>query len=331
MKTAVMCRTLGAPDQLTLERVPAEPLGVGAVRVAIRAAGLNFPDVLMVAGRYQLKPLMPFTPGMEAAGIVTELGPGVQGRQVGERVMFRAWHGGYADQAVVPAQEVLPLPVNFSFAEGAAFLVAVSTATHALLQRGQLQAGEVLLVHGASGGVGLAAVEVGKLLGATVIATASSAEKLAVAGARGSDYLIDHTRENFRERVLDLTGGKGADVILDTVGGEVFEQSMRCIAWGGRLLVVGFASGVIPEIRMNQPLLKCFSIVGVRALEHAVHQPQEVAAYRKWMLDWAAKGRLKPHVSKVFPLARYQEAMACIADRSAIGRIVLEVDAATSS
>ncbi|OGA36021.1 MAG: NADPH:quinone oxidoreductase [Betaproteobacteria bacterium RIFCSPLOWO2_12_FULL_62_13b] len=325
MVSAVVCRTLGTPDLLKLENVPVMHVGPGEVRIAVHAAGLNFADILMVAGKYQLKPPMPFIPGMEAAGIVTEVGSGVVHRRPGERVMFRAWHGCYAEEAIAPVEEVLPLPENFSFAEGASFMVAVSTATNALLQRGQLQSGEVLLVHGAAGGVGLAAVEVGKLLGATVIATASSREKLAIVQDRGSDHAIDYARDNFKDRVMEITAGNGADVILDTVGGEVFEQSMRCIAWGGRLLVVGFAGGRIPEIKMNQPLLKCFSIVGVRAMEHVKRKPKDGAAYRDWMLGWANKGRLRPHVSQVLPLERFREAMELLQSRKAIGRVVLEV------
>ena len=325
MNLAVLCTEPSSYDSLTLEEVPIQALSAHDVRVEIYAAGINFPDILMAAGKYQLKPPLPFTPGMEAAGIISELGTNVRTHKVGDRVMFRAWHGCYAQQAVVPEAELLPVPKNFSFAEGAAFIVATATATNALLQRGQLKSGEVLLVHGAAGGVGLAAVEVGKLLGATVIATASSAEKLAVAQARGADYLINYKHENFQARVMEITNGKGADVILDTVGGDVFEQSMRCIAWGGRLLVVGFAGGAIPAIKMNQPLLKCFSIVGVRAIEHAKQNPEEGKAYRQWMLGWANQGRLRPHISKVFPLKQYQDAMRVLATRQAVGRVVLEV------
>ncbi|MEI6836961.1 MAG: NADPH:quinone oxidoreductase family protein [Alcaligenaceae bacterium] len=325
MNLAVLCREPSSYDTLTLEDVPIQALDTDEVRVEIYAAGINFPDILMASGKYQLKPPLPFTPGMEAAGIVSELGTNVRTHKVGDRVMFRAWHGCYAQQAVVPEAELLPVPKNFSFAEGAAFIVATATATNALLQRGQLKSGEVLLVHGAAGGVGLAAVEVGKLLGATVIVTASSAEKLAVAQVRGADYLINYKHENFQARVMEITGGKGADVILDTVGGEIFEQSMRCIAWGGRLLVVGFAGGVIPQIKMNQPLLKCFSIVGVRAIEHAKQNPEEGQAYRRWMLDWANQGRLRPHISQVFPFKQYQDAMRLLATRQAVGRVVLEM------
>ena len=326
MVRAVVCHTLGTPDVLKLEDLPPRDIGAGEVRVAVHAAGLNLPDLLMSAGRYQLKPPLPFTPGMEAAGIVAEVGRGVAHRRCGDRVMFRAWYGCYAEEVIVPEEEALPLPDVFSFTEGASFMVAVSTATNALLQRGQLRAGEVLLVHGAAGGVGLAAVEVGKLLGATVIATASSPEKLEVVKAHGCDHAIDHSRENFCDRVMEITANNGADVILDTVGGDVFEQSMRCIAWAGRLLVVGFASGRIPEIRMNQPLLKCFSIIGVRAIEHHRRKPQEGAAYRKWMLDWADKGRLKPHLFRVFALPRFREALELLQSRSVIGRVVLDME-----
>jgi NADPH2:quinone reductase len=326
--SAVVCRAFGAPDALQLEDVAPQSVQPGQVRIAMRAAGLNFPDLLMVAGQYQLKPALPFTPGMEGAGVVTEVGAGVADRRVGDRVMFHAWYGCHAEEAVVPDHEVLALPADFSFEQGASFMVAVSTATNALLQRGRLQQGETLLVHGAGGGVGLAAVEVGKLLGATVIATASTPAKLALAARRGSDHGIDYTRENFKDRVLEITNGVGADVILDTVGGDVFEQSMRCIAWGGRLLVVGFASGRIPEIRMNQPLLKCFSIVGVRAIEHVKRKPAEGDAYRAWMLDWANRGRLRPEVTARFALDRFRDAMHLLASRQATGRVVLEMPGA---
>lgn len=325
MYTAVVCRTHDGPGSLTLEQLPSRPLAAGQVRIAMRAAGLNFPDLLMSRNLYQVKPQLPFTPGMEGAGHISEVGEGVPGYAVGDRVMFTAWHGCFAQEAIAPAAELLRMPPDFTFAEAASFVVAVSTAMNALLQRAALRPGETLLVHGAAGGVGLAAVQVGKLLGARVIATASSAEKLAVAASEGADFGIDYRRENFRERVLEITAGEGADVVLDTVGGEVFEQSMRCMAWGGRLLVVGFASGQIPEVKMNQPLLKCFSIVGVRALEHVKRRPHEGQAYRAWMLDAAAQGKLRPRVCATFPLERFREALSLLEVRQAIGRVVLEM------
>jgi NADPH:quinone reductase len=328
MYSAVVCRSHEGPAMLRLEKVSSRPIEANEVRISMRAAGLNFPDLLMSRNAYQIKPDLPFSPGMEGAGVISEVGNSVHRYKQGDRVMFRAWHGCYAEEAVAPEHELLPIPECFSFSEAAAFVVAVSTATNALLQRAQLREGETVLVHGAGGGVGLAAVEVAKLLGAKVIATASSPEKLALAEKKGSDFGINYSRENFKERVMQITNGEGADVIVDTVGGQVFEQSMRCIAWGGRLLVVGFAGGTIPEVKMNQPLLKCFSIVGVRALEHVKRRPAEGEAYRKWMLGWANKRRLRPHVSATFPLERFGEAMHLLESRQATGRVVLEMHAA---
>src|SRR5207302_8745585 len=212
----------------------------GEVRVAIRAAGLNFPGVLMAAGEYQLKPELPFTPSMEAAGDVTEVGAEASGVAVGDKVIVKMRHGAYTDEAVVAPSQLTPLPSTFDYAEGATFLAAHGTAYHGLIDRGQVRPGEVLLVHGAGGGVGLAAVEIGKMLGATVIAAASSEEKLAVAQARGADHLVLYAREPFRDAVKRITDRRGADVVFDPVGGEVFENSLRCIAWGARILVIGF-------------------------------------------------------------------------------------------
>ncbi len=257
MPRALICHDQNGPDSITVETVDVTEPGEGEVRIAVRASGLNFPDLLMSAGKYQLQPTLPFTPGFEAAGVVDAVGPGVTRFVASDRVMVRQWWGCHAEMLVAPIDAVLPLPDGFGFEEGAAFVVATSTAVNAVMQRGQLQPGETLLVHGAAGGVGLAAVETGKLLGAHVIATASSDEKRAIARSRGADITIDYTQDNFRDLVMDVTDGKGADVVFDPVGGDVFERSLRCMAWGGRILVVGFTSGRIPEIRMNQPLLKC--------------------------------------------------------------------------
>src|SRR5512139_2625061 len=226
MVRAVVCRELGPPETLRLETFPSRPLKPGEVRVAIRAAGLNFPDVLMAAGEYQLKPELPFTPGVEAAGDVTERDPAAGGVAVGDKVIVKMRHGAYADEAVVAASQLTPMPSTFDYAEAATFLAGHGTAYHALIDRGRVEAGEVLLVHGAGGGVGLAAVEMGKMLGATVIACASSEEKLAIAQARGADHLIRYDREPFRDAVKRITDGRGADVVFDPVGGEVFEDSM---------------------------------------------------------------------------------------------------------
>src|SRR4051794_36403007 len=233
MPRAVFCHELGPPEKLRLESFASAPLAPGQARVAIRAAGINFPDILMAAGEYQLKPELPFIPGMEAAGDVIEIDR-VQGVSVGDRVIVKLRHGAYADEAVVTPAQLTPLPSTFDYAEGATFLAAHGTAHHALVDRAQIRPGEVLLVHGAGGGVGLAAVEIGKLLGATVIAVASSEAKLAVARARGADHALRAGAEPFHDAVKRITGGRGADVVFDPVGGEVFEHSLRCIGWGAR-------------------------------------------------------------------------------------------------
>src|ERR1700761_6332471 len=321
MPKAVVCRELGPPSWLRLETFASKPPAPGQVRVAIRAAGINFPDILMAAGEYQLKPELPFTPGMEAAGDVVEVS-GADGVAVGNRVIVKLRHGAYADEAVVNPSQLTPLPSTFDYAEGATFLAAHGTAYHALIDRGQLRPGEVLLVHGAGGGVGLAAVEIGKLLGATVIAAASSEEKLAVAKARGADHLVLYGREPFRDAVKRITDGRGADVVYDPVGGEFFENSVRCIAWGARLLVIGFTGG-IGLARTNLLLIKGASVLGVRAGE-AVRRARALGEMRlRKLLEWAEVGKLRPHISHRVPLEGYARAMRLLMDRKAIGRVVL--------
>lgn len=323
MTRALICNSLGGPDALQLERVEIPDPGESEIRVAIRASGLNFPDLLMSRGQYQLKPDMPFPLGFEAAGVVDRIGSGVTRFAIGDHVMVRRWWGCHAEAITVPQDAALRLPQGFSFAEGAAFMVATSTAINAVMQRGQLLRGETLLVHGAAGGVGLAAVEIGKLLGARVIATASTPEKLEVARSRGAEIGINYVKEDFRQAVLDATDGNGADVVFDPVGGDVFEKSLRCMAWGGRILVIGFTSGRIPEVRMNQPLLKCISIVGVRAIEHLTRKPAEGAAYQKQMLEWAGQGHLRPNISHRFPFDQWREALATMEARTGVGRVVM--------
>ncbi|MHB8272394.1 NADPH:quinone oxidoreductase family protein [Bradyrhizobium sp.] len=322
MPRAVVCRELGPPETLRLERFASAPLASGQVRVAIHAAGINFPDILMAAGEYQLKPELPFIPGMEAAGEVIEVGGAANGVAVGDRVIVKLRHGGYADEAVVTPSQLTPLPSTFDYAEGATFLAAHGTAYHALVDRGQVQRGEVLLVHGAGGGVGLAAVEIGKLLGATVIAAASSEEKLAVAQARGADHLVLYGREPFRDVVKRITDGRGVDVVYDPVGGEVFEQSLRCIAWGARVLVIGFTGG-IGLARTNLLLIKGASVLGVRAGEAARKNPALGVARIKALGEWAETGKIRPNISHRLPLEDYAKAMRLLMDRKAIGRVAL--------
>jgi NADPH2:quinone reductase len=319
---AVVCRELGPPECLRLETLPSPPLARDEVRVAIRSAGINFPDILMVSGEYQLKPELPFTPGMEAAGDVIEVDGAVRGITVGDKVIVKLRYGGYADEAVVTPEQLTPLPTTFDYAEGATFLAAHGTAYHALIDRGQLRQGEVLLVHGAGGGVGLAAVEIGKLLGATVIAAASSEEKLAVAKAKGADHLVLYTREPFRDAVKRITDGHGADVVFDPVGGDIFENSLRCIAWGARLLVVGFTGGV-GLARTNLVLIKGASVLGVRAGEAVRKDPALGEARMTKLREWAEAGKVRPHISHRLPLNEYAAAMRLLIERQAIGRVAL--------
>ena len=322
MPSAVVCRELGPPESLRLETIAPAPLGRGAVRVKVHAAGINFPDILMVAGDYQLKPELPFTPGVEAAGDVIEVDAAATGVAVGDRVMVKMRHGAYADEAVVTSSQLTPLPQNFDYAEGATFLAAHGTAYHALLDRGQLRQGEVLLVHGAGGGVGLAAVEIGKMLGATVIAAASSEQKLAVAGARGADHLVLYGREPFRDAVKRITEGRGADVVFDPVGGEIFEDSLRCISWGARILVIGFTGG-IGLARTNLLLIKGASVIGVRAGEAARRNPVLGEVRTNALMEWAEAGKIRPNISHRLPLKDYAQAMRLVIERKAIGRVAL--------
>lgn len=291
------------------------------VKVRLRAASVNFPDILLVQGKYQLKPDLPFTPGMEGAGDVVAVGEGVARAKVGDRVVVGARFGCFAEEIVVPESAVRPLPSGFDYAKGAAYPAAYLTAYVGLVRRGALQAGETLLVHGAAGGVGLAAVDLGKLLGARVIATASSEEKRAFLKTYGADHVL--APSGFRDAVKALTGGKGADVIYDPVGGDVFDESVRCIAFAGRLLVIGFTSGRIPTVSVNMPLIKGFSVVGVRAGEYGRQHPENGAENVRMIDAWAAEGKIRPHVHATLPLERAREAMAMLQARQVIGKVVL--------
>src|SRR6266446_5817902 len=321
MPRAVVCRELGPPERLRLETFAPARLAPGQVRLAIHAAGINFPDILMAAGEYQLKPELPFTPGVEAAGEVTEVN-GAAGVAIGDKVIVKMRHGAYTDEAVVAPSQLTPLPSTFDYAEGATFLAAHGTAYHGLIDRGQLRPGEVLLVHGAGGGVGLAAVEIGKMLGAIVIATASSDEKLEIAKGKGADHLVRYDREPFRDAVKRITDGRGADVVFDPVGGDVFENSMRCIAWGARLLIVGFTGG-IGLAKTNLLMIKGASVLGVRAGEAVRKNPTLGEVRIKALLEWAEAGKIRPNVSHRLPLEDYARAMRLLMERKAIGRVAL--------
>jgi NADPH2:quinone reductase len=293
----------------------------GEVKIRLRAASVNFPDILMVQGKYQLKPELPFSPGMEGAGDVDAVGEGVARVKAGDKVVLGARFGCYAEEIVVPEAAVRALPSGFDYAKGAAYPAAYLTAYVGLVRRGELQAGETLLVHGAAGGVGLAAVDVGKLLGARVIATASSEEKRAFLKSYGADHVL--APSGFREAVKDLTAGRGADVIYDPVGGDVFDESVRCIAFGGRLLIIGFTSGRIPTVSVNMPLIKGFSVVGVRAGEYGRQYPERGVENVRTIGVWASAGKIRPHVHAALPLERAREAMALLQTRQVIGKVVL--------
>jgi len=322
MTRALIVRAL-SDDLSTLkmeDRALAAP-GKGEVKVRLRAASVNFPDILMVQGKYQLKPELPFSPGMEGAGDVVAVGEGVSRVKVGDKVVFGSRFGCYAEEINVAEAAVRALPSGFDYAKGAAYPAAYLTAYVGLVRRGTLQAGETLLVHGAAGGVGLAAVDLGKLLGATVIATASSDEKRAFLKSYGADHVLPSA--GFREAVKDLTGGRGADVIYDPVGGDVFDESVRCIAFDGRLLVIGFTSGRIPTVSVNMPLIKGFSVVGVRAGEYGRQFPAKGIENIRTIDAWASAGKIRPHVCATFPLEQAPEAMAMLENRKVIGKVVL--------
>lgn len=310
---------------IRLEEIELPPPGEGEVRLRLKACSINFPDILMIQGKYQFKPDLPFSPGMEGAGIVTELGSGVDNLKVGDEVVAGLRIGGFAEEVNASASACRPIPSGMDFVKAAAYPAAYLTAYVALVIRGNLKAGETLLVHGSTGGVGLAAVDVGKLLGATVIATSASDEKLKTVKERGADHVLNVT-EGFREKVKELTGGKGADVIYDPVGGDVFDESVRCIAWNGRLLIIGFTSGRIPTVPVNMPLIKGFSVVGVRAGEYGRRDPEAGKQNIETIDRWAAEGKIDPYVCATFPLEKAVDAMRMLQDRKAVGKVVITMN-----
>ena len=320
---AVLCKTLGPAQNLVLEEVASPVPKKNEILLDVQAAGVNFPDTLIIEGKYQFQPPLPFSPGGEAAGGVAAGGEKAGAFKGGDRVMALTGWGAFAEQVAVPFYNVLPIPASMDFTTAAAFGMTYGTSMHALRQRGQLQAGETLLVLGASGGVGLAAVEIGKAMGARVIAAASSAEKLAVAKAAGADELIDYRQASLRDEIKRLTGGQGVDVIYDPVGGELFEQAVRGLAWNGRLLVVGFASGTIPQLAANLVLLKGAAVLGVFWGAFAQRQPEDNAANFRQLFAWHAEGKLKPLVSQTYPLAEAGAAIEKLGQRQAVGKLVV--------
>jgi len=325
---AVLCKQFGPPDSLVVEEVASPKVGIGEVVIAVKAASLNFPDVLIIQNKYQFKPPLPFSPGSELAGVVKEIGPGVQGWRPGDKVIAFTTYGAFAEEVKTDASRLVPLPEKMDFVTGAAFLLTYATTDHALRDRAALAAGETLLVLGAAGGVGLAAIEIGKALGARVIACASSEEKLAVCRSHGADATINYATEDLRERIKALTEGRGVDVVYDPVGGPYTEPAFRSLAWRGRHLVVGFAAGEIPKLPLNLALLKGASVVGVFWGDFARRQPKEFAQSIGQLARWYADGKLKPHVSHTMPLEKAAEALKLMAARQVTGKLVLTVSTA---
>jgi NADPH2:quinone reductase len=324
---AIRCRDYGPPESMTLEDVAPLPLGPADLRIRVRAAGVNLPDALFIEGKYQERATPPFTPGFEVAGEVVELGPQAQGRgfAVGDRVAALMFGGAFAEEAVVPWTNAVRLPAHVDDATAAAMYVAYGTAMNALDHRGRLAAGETLLVTGASGGVGTAAVQLGRAMGATVIGAGGDDAKLAAVAADGCAHVVNYRNEDLRRRVLDLTGEAGADAIVETVGGEVFNQCLRCVAWEGRLLVVGFASGVIPQAPVNRTILRSCALVGVSWGRFAMRNPQANAESFRRMFAWCAEGKLRPRIAATLPLAEAGRAIRTLLNREIAGKIVLSV------
>jgi len=322
---AILCKQFGPPDSLVFEEVASPRAGPGEVVVSVKAASVNFPDVLIIQNKYQFKPPLPFSPGSELAGVVKEAGEGVSAFRPGDKVIAFTTYGAFAEEVKTEAARLLPLPQGMDFASGAAFLLTYGTSDHALRDRAALKAGETLLVLGAAGGVGLAAVEIGRALGARVIACASSDDKLAVCREHGADATINYAGEDLRERIKVLTDGRGVDVVYDAVGGPYTEPAFRSIAWRGRLLVVGFAAGEIPKLPLNLPLLKGASIVGVFWGDFARREPRQFGESVRQLGAWYREGKLRPHVSQTMPLARAAEALKLMAARQVKGKLVLTV------
>ena len=315
---------------LSFKEIPIEKVSKNFVKIDIKAASLNFPDLLMTQGKYQNKPELPFALGMEGSGVISQMGSDVKNYKIGDEVMFGGWgHGAIAKSIVVSESMISLKPESYSFEEAAAFKTAYLTAYVGLIRRGQLQRGETLLVHGASGGVGMAAVQLGKLYGAKVIATGTSDEKLEIVKTWGADEVLnifENEKVSFKDRVKDLTNGKGADVIYDPVGGEVFDQSIRCINWGGRLLIIGFAGGTIPTLPVNYPLIKGFSVVGVRAGEFGRRDPVLGKENIDIINSLADEDKVRPYICKVFDFKDSREALEYLENRELIGKVVIRIN-----
>ena len=321
---AILCKSYGPPENLVLEEVQDLNPKEGEALVEVYAAALNFPDTLQIAGEYQYQPPLPFSPGSEASGIIIELGPNIKGFEIGDRVMAIPGVGAMAEQVCVPASGLRKIPESMNFKTASGFPMVYSTSYYALKQRANLQPGETLLVLGASGGVGVTAVELGKLMGAQVIAGASSEEKLQFAKKAGADFLVNYSDGDLKTKIKELTKGKGADVIYDPVGGDLFDQATRCINWNGRLLVVGFTSGRIPEYKANLALLKGASMVGVFLGRWMIEGPETYEANMGELFEFFKQGKIKPAVSQSFKMDDFVSAFNLFKDRKVMGKVTLE-------
>jgi len=322
---AVVAEKVSKPEDLTIIELPEPTPGPGQIRIDVKATALNFADTLIIGHKYQVRPDFPFSPGFEVAGDVSAVGPGVTDFKPGDRVIATMDYGAYREQVIVEDYLAHPFPDAMDYVTAASFPVAYGTSYVGLLRRSHIAPGETVLVHGAAGGVGLTAVEIAKAAGAQVIATVGSDEKTAIAKAHGADHVINYTTGPIRDRVKELTDGNGADVIYDPVGGDIFDQSLRCINWGGRILIIGFAAGRIPEIPANMLLVKSCSAIGVFWSSHRRREPESLRQDYKQLFDWWSDGKLKPLVGATYPLDQAGAAMTALLSRKVAGKIVLEV------
>jgi NADPH2:quinone reductase len=320
---AVLCKAWGLPESLVVEEVPSPVPGPGEVLIEVHAAGVNFPDTIIIQKKYQFVPELPFSPGGEVAGVVKAVGEGVKTCKPGDRVIGSATYGGYAQEMLAKAERVMPIPDGMDFATASAYVLAYGTSLYALKDRAKLAAGETLLVLGAAGGVGIAAVEIGKAMGARVIAAASSDDKLALCRERGADETINYATEDLRERVKALTGGKGPDVIYDPVGGPYTEPAVRSIGWDGRFLVVGFAAGEIPKLPLNLTLLKSCSVIGVFWGAFLQRDPKVTQQHMRDLFGLYVSGKVKPPITQSYPLAQAPQALRDVMERRVKGKVVI--------
>ncbi|MDP4679156.1 MAG: NADPH:quinone oxidoreductase family protein [Cyclobacteriaceae bacterium] len=320
---AVLCKSFGPPESLVIEEVESPKPGKGEVVISVKACGLNFPDTLIIEGKYQFKPEMPFSPGGEVAGVIKEVGEGVDHLKVGDNVMSGTAWGGFAEEVKGMASNVFPIPIGMDYITAASSMMTYGTSYHALVNRAKIQPGETLLVLGAAGGVGTAAIQIGKALGATVIAAASTDEKLEYCKSIGADFTINYSNEDLKEKGKELTNGKGVDVIYDPIGDKYTDPALRSIAWKGRYLVVGFAAGEIPKIPLNLPLLKGCEIVGVFWGGFFRNEPQENAKNFEIIVRWLSEGKLIPQIHGQYPLEKIVEAMDAMTSKKIMGKVVL--------